>query len=271
MSFGPRPHPGLPHARGRRPGRHLLALALALAFAACAAPEPPEEIPQEAPPAPVEAPAPAPPPPPARTVVPIPEGPLHGVDVSGHQGDVDWQALADAGLHFVYIKATEGIDFKDPGFEKHWQGAWTAGLLRGAYHFFQPLDDGGEQARFFLSTVDHRPGDLVPVVDVEISKDAAADVILAELKEWLDVVEADLGVKPKIYTDVNFWNGLGAEGFEDYPLWVAEYGVEEPALPEGWESWTIWQYSRKGSVPGIEGDVDKSRSSGPLAVLPGDS
>src|SRR6516165_7639969 len=76
-----------------------------------------------------------------------------GVDVSGHQGDIDWLSLAAGGVAFAYIKATEGGDFRDKQFQKNWDGARTAGMLRGAYHFFTQCRSGADQATNFIRTV----------------------------------------------------------------------------------------------------------------------
>jgi len=199
-----------------------------------------------------------------------------GIDVSHHDEGIQWPAVRDSGVTFVYIKATEGIDFTDPLFEDHWDNAGKAGLLRGAYHFFRALDDGATQARFFLDTVfshngEKRHGELIPVVDVEAADGVDPETLLAELKVWLEKVEEATGAKPMIYTGVGFWNRLGdnaaTTAFASYPLWIAEYEVQEPTLPGAWDSWTLWQYTEDAAVAGIGVPVDQSRTQSPLHVL----
>src|SRR5262245_31016447 len=90
-----------------------------------------------------------------------------GVDISNHQGDVDWQALAASNVAFAYIKATEGGDFKDKRFQLNWDGTRKAGLVRGAYHFFTQCRSGAEQAKNFIAAVPREPGMLPPVIDAE--------------------------------------------------------------------------------------------------------
>jgi lysozyme len=88
-----------------------------------------------------------------------------GVDVSNHQGDIDWSALAGSSVAFVYIKATEGGDFRDKRFLLNWEGAKRAGLAHGAYHFFTQCRSGAEQAKNFIATVPREHGALPPVIE----------------------------------------------------------------------------------------------------------
>ena len=90
-----------------------------------------------------------------------------GVDVSNHQGDIDWQTLARSNVAFAYIKATEGGDFRDKRFQLNWEAAKRAGLARGAYHFFTQCRSGAEQAKNFIATVPREYGALPPVIDAE--------------------------------------------------------------------------------------------------------
>src|SRR5580704_311225 len=90
-----------------------------------------------------------------------------GVDVSHHQGQIDWNALARGGVAFAYVKATEGANFQDISFATNWAQAARTGLPRGAYHFFTLCRSGTDQARNFMATVPRDPQALPPVVDVE--------------------------------------------------------------------------------------------------------
>lgn len=192
---------------------------------------------------------------------------VQGLDVSHYQGTIDWEEVAKAGMAFVFIKATEGTSEVDPEFETNWSGAKAAGLLRGAYHFFQPSEDPQQQAEHFLSVVQTVPGDLPPVLDVETPGDASE--ILAGVQAWLTAVEQATAKAPILYTSPTFWNGLGisASGFSRFPLWVAEYGVTTPKTTEGWTAWTFWQFSESGEVSGIQGTVDLDLFQGTLSEL----
>ncbi|HSF38641.1 MAG TPA: GH25 family lysozyme [Thermoanaerobaculia bacterium] len=184
------------------------------------------------------------------------DGQVPGIDVSHYQGTVDWQQVAGAGMAYAFVKATQGVSTVDSQFAVNWPGVQAAGLLRGAYHFYQPGDDPQQQAENFLSVVQLEPGDLLPVLDIETLGSQTASEIVQGIETWLGTVQAAIGRAPIVYTAPGFWNGLGTQQFGTYPLWVAEYGVSIPKLPAGWTSWTFWQYSESGSVAGVSGSVD---------------
>ena len=187
------------------------------------------------------------------------EGVLRGIDVSHHSGTVDWAKVKEAGFSFAYVKATEGVDDLDPLFADNWRTLGELGIPHGAYHFFVSEDDPEEQARFFLSNVDFQPGDLVPVVDVELLGHGTQPGVEQRLKRFLDLVQQGIGVRPMVYTMPNFWNVNFGAGFGEHPLWVAEYGVEAPRIPEDWQGWHLWQYAEDRLVPGVEKEADLSR------------
>lgn len=183
-----------------------------------------------------------------------------GIDVSGYSGTVDWTTVDAAGHSFAFAKATEGEDLKDPAFDQNWSQMKAAGMVRGAYHFYVTEDDPEAQAKFFLATVTLEPGDLAPVVDIEtLGHDTSAEGLPEELHTFLGLLESHYGVKPIIYTTANFWNQYLGEGFGDYPLWVAEYDVESPKIPTGWQTWHLWQWQENAPVPGVEKGADLSK------------
>ena len=196
---------------------------------------------------------------------------VEGIDVSHWQADVDWQAVADSGIDFAFIRVSDGLAFRDQRFDDNWQQARAAGLLRGSYQFFRNNIDPVEQAQLLLDDMGPlQAGDLPPVIDIEtndgtLSQDDFADAV----QTWLDHVEAALGVKPIIYTRASFWNPqVGSADFGDYPMWVAHYGSDDyvcPNVPVGWTDWTFHQYTSSGNastedafreVDGIAGRVD---------------
>lgn len=190
----------------------------------------------------------------------IPENYLiHGIDVSRYQQTISWDAVKEmkvknVQLGFVFIKATEGIINTDPQFKRNWKRSKQAGMIRGAYHFFLATKDGREQAENFISAVDLEQGDLPPVVDIEQTYGVSVHVLKKELKEWLDVIEYYYGVKPIIYTSVDFYSrNLGKE-FNSYPLWAAHYfQYDTPRINRQWD---FWQHSEEGRVNGILSKVD---------------
>ena len=185
--------------------------------------------------------------------------PIIGIDVSHHSGDINWTKVMGEGIGFVYLKASEGVDAADPRFQEHWKLLGELAVPRGAYHFYVTEDDPLEQARFFLSRFELKGGDLPPVVDVETLGHGTRGPLSPRLRQFLELVEEETGVRPMIYTSPNFWDANFEPDFGDYPLWVAEYGVESPRLPAGWERWHLWQYEGNATIPGIEKGADRSR------------
>lgn len=194
-------------------------------------------------------------------------GPLPGIDVSHWQGAIDWSAVRADGVEFAFVKATEGGDYTDPRFAANWAGARQAGVVRGAYHFYRPQTDAMAQAAHFLRTVTLAPGDLPPVLDVEVTDGRSADAIGAGVRTWLQEVERVTGRRPILYTRASFWTAQMGSGLGGYPLWVAHYGVASPRIPAGWSGWTFWQHSDAGRVDGISGGVDLNWFNGGRAEL----
>jgi lysozyme len=190
---------------------------------------------------------------------------VRGLDVSHYQGTIDWDQVAKAGMAFAFIKATEGTTNFDPQLQTNWNGANAAGLLRGAYHFYEPGADPHQQAVHFLSVVQPEPGELPPVLDVEMPGESSE--IISGIEVWLTTVEQAIGKTPILYTNPSFWTGLGVSSFGRFPLWIAEYGVASPKVPDGWSTWTFWQDSENGTVPGIDGPVDLDLFQGTLQEL----
>ena len=179
---------------------------------------------------------------------------VHGIDVSAYQGRIDWPEVARNRVRFAFIKASEGGTLRDPRFARNWREARSAGVLRGAYHYFLPNRDGQLQADLFARTVPLAPGDLPPVLDVEAANFHDVAVLRREVARWLRLIEAHYGVRPILYSNHSFYQRHLAGHFDDYPLWLAHYEVERPTLPR--DKWIIWQHSDEAYVPGIRGAVD---------------
>jgi len=191
-----------------------------------------------------------------------------GIDVSQYQGTINWSAVAAAGQKFAIARVSDGT-FLDSDFMQNWNGIASVGLIRGAYQFFEPDEDVNTQATLFLSTVGgFGPGDLPPVLDVEITGGLSSAVLDAEIGQWVSDVHAATGLIPIIYTAAGFWNGsVGASSFST-ALWVANYGVSAPDVPTPyWSDWQMWQYTDAGSVSGVSGEVDADKFNGSLASL----
>jgi len=190
----------------------------------------------------------------------IPNGyTVHGIDVSRHQLRINWQKVAKMEskgkkIRFCFIKATQGNYKTDPYFERNWIRSGNAGLIRGAYHYFDPRIKGDVQAAYFLKKYQVGAGDLPPVLDVEETGNIRAEIIRREVKKWLDQVEKQTGVRPLIYTHTKFYRSILGELFDEYPFWVAHYHRgDEPRI---FRDWHFWQHSESGYVNGIRGKVD---------------
>jgi lysozyme len=200
---------------------------------------------------------------------------VEGVDVFDGQGRVDWVAVARAGVRFAFIKATQGTYDTQSTFGSNWSQAKSAGILRSAYHFFDPTEDGAAQAEHFLSVVGKTaPGDLPPMLDVECpdgdasclysgaSGAASATEITTRIWAFLAAVEEATGSKPILYTFGVYLaeNGVVTSGLSAYPLALA-YPSDGPCIqpPAPWARAAFWQYSWAGSVDGIAVPVDRDR------------
>jgi lysozyme len=184
---------------------------------------------------------------------------IHGIDVSHHQSSIDWNdvkamQIKKVQIGFSFIKATEGSSTIDSRFRSNWRAAKNAGMIRGAYHFFNPNRSGIEQARSFIEMVKLQKGDLPPVLDVEQVSAVPKTVLQKRVQDWLNVVEDHYKVKPIIYTGAVFYTRFLGEKFDDYPLWVAHYLVKDK--PRISRPWTFWQHSELGHVNGITTFVD---------------
>jgi lysozyme len=195
---------------------------------------------------------------------------IHGIDVSSYQGNIYWPAVAqmhdqDVNIKFAFIKATEGLNNVDKQYYNNWQKAKQANITRGAYHFFLATKSGRLQAQNFIKTVQLQPGDLPPVLDVEELYGVRPDSMRSRVAAWLTAVQKAYNVKPVIYTNVSFYKNFLGHQFDDYPLWVAHYFVQQqPGISEGWK---FWQHNATGKVNGIKTRVDFNVFSGDTTLF----
>lgn len=194
---------------------------------------------------------------------------VKGIDVSYYQGKIDWNAVKAGGYQFAFARVSDGANFIDPDFPTYWAGMKAAGVIRGTYQFFRPQQDGTTQANVLLSHVKLEPGDLPPVLDVEVTDGASSATIVSRIRQWVARIKQATGMTPIIYTAPGFWAGIsGASEFGEETLWVANWQVSCPGVPSAWSNWTFWQYADNGAVPGIPaGGVDHDEFNGSLADL----
>ena len=181
---------------------------------------------------------------------------LSGIDVSHYQGKVDWDKVLDDNIHFVYLKATDGITYTDPRFHENQNALIKNRVVYGAYHFFEPKDSGIKQAENFLLHVKMNEEMLPPVLDIEITQGVNKELLKQHAKEWLDTVSLKLGCQPIIYSYSSFYMENLGDDFLEYPVWIADY-TKKPNLLLGGKH-ILWQHTQKGDVMGIDTMVDKN-------------
>lgn len=195
---------------------------------------------------------------------PLRAGERYGVDVSAHQGSIDWARVAGDEIEFAYVKASEGGDFTDTWFERNWEGAAAAGLDRGAYHFFTLCTPADAQAAHFLEVVPPDGAALAPAVDLEIAGNCRrrppAPDVHREVDRFLEVVEAAWGRPMVLYVGDDWDRVYPTRDRLDRDLWHRRF-LRRPDV----ERWTIWQLHGYARVEGIEGGVDLNVMRVPMA------
>lgn len=183
---------------------------------------------------------------------------IEGIDISNHQGSINWEEVDKDLVKFVYIKATEGTTYKDRYFNNNWKETTNNGFLKSAYHFYNINGDGKEQAQHFIDVVPKEDCMLPPAVDIETLSDMEAGKVIIEIKEYLTEIEKYYGVKPIIYANIDTYNLYIKDLFSDYIIWFPTYHTDAPAI----DNWTFWQYTDQGVLDGFDGPVDLNKFNG---------
>lgn len=191
---------------------------------------------------------------------PASDEPYDGIDVSHHNGTIDWELVVkDPNIKFVYIKASEGYGHRDKQFEENTVQARKFGLKVGAYHLLTTRTSMRTQFNFFVSTVGDHPQDLLPMVDVEENKVTkwTKQQKRDSIAKFVELAKEHYGVEPVLYCSHKFYKNSLAPEFDDLILFVARYSRTQPEL-DG-KTHNIWQFTEHGQVDGINGDVDLNR------------
>jgi len=182
--------------------------------------------------------------------------PVRGIDVSHHLGEIDWSQVVEDDVAFVYMKASEGGDFKDGAFARNWAGAGSSGLSRGAYHYFSLCKPGEKQAENFLSVLPQDSDMLAPVLDLELTGNCArrppVAEVLREISTFTALVEQARGKQVIIYAPEEFYAAYLKGSGLNRRMWARSIWHQ----PDYTANWIIWQYHDRGRVKGISGDVD---------------
>jgi lysozyme len=186
------------------------------------------------------------------------EFPVRGLDVSHHQGTIDWNLLAHNGIQFAYMKASEGATFRDNRFSRNWAGARKAGIVPGAYHYYSLCVPPALQAANFLASAppSATPA-LPPAVDLEFagncSRKPTPAAFQADLHVFLDSVQAAWKRPVVLYVTSDFYPYVEGK-FNGNPLWVRSI-FGRPSF-EGFGQWQFWQYANRGRLDGVSSLVD---------------
>lgn len=224
---------------------------------------------------------------------------IRGIDVSVYQGTIDWNAAARGGVRFAYMRLANNQTL-DTTFVRNWTNSRSAGVLRGAYQYFNPHADAVAQANFVADTLMRNgfgPGDLPPMIDVEYPNSATNPLpsraaYTTKVRQWLDTVRMRLGVEGVIYTGGYYWDAnLNTNEFAAYNYWHAQYPnyygpgdsrnriyqFDVTPLPlngcptsisNHWNVWRFWQFAGdNGRAPGVTGPVDNDAFNGTMDDL----
>jgi len=199
---------------------------------------------------------------------------LPGIDLSSHNGTVDFKKVAATGVEYAWIKVTEGTTHQNPGFQKKFDDARKEGIMVGAYHFGRPdtspndPKDWEKEATNFLLQLEKAGlecGDLIPVLDVEKGMKTDDNHNCEWCLNWLEKVGNETNTRPLIYSARWAWQLYIMKADRElqdqlatYPLWLASYneGIEPKRKTKLWNQWDVWQYTGSGAVSGVKGRCD---------------
>jgi lysozyme len=188
--------------------------------------------------------------------------PVHGIDVSKYQGDIDWPRVRASGVSFAFIKATEGGDHLDERFLDNWSAAGRAGMPRGAYHFYYFCRPAAEQAAWFIRHVPREASALPPVLDLEWNHKSRTcpwrpdpEMVRREATIFLEAIAGHYGRRPLIYSTTDFYHENALWRIRGADFWLRSVAGHPSETYPG-RNWTIWQYTGTGSVAGIAGPTD---------------
>lgn len=190
--------------------------------------------------------------------------PVHGLDVSHYQGNIDWSKLSQTKLYsFVYIKATESHDFVDNQFKANWENAQLNNIIVGAYHFFTMRSSGVSQANYFISKVPNEIDSLPPAIDVELNFHQDPARVKNELNDLITTLHNYYQKKPIIYANYDTYKLYLKGKFDEHEIWIRD----TDKLPSFNRDWLFWQHNDKGRALGIKDYVDQNVFNGDIEQL----
>jgi len=179
---------------------------------------------------------------------------VNGIDVSEYDDAVDWATAKGSGIDYAFVRVSDGLAYPDSKFAEYWPAARAAGVIRGAYQYFRPDVDPVQQANLLLSSMGTlMPGDLPPVLDLEVADGLSTAAVTTAVQTWISTVTAAIGRAPIVYAGLYSWPTLtGGADVTTSPLWIAQYtSAACPDIPDPWTQWLFWQHSDTGVVNGV--------------------
>ena len=188
-----------------------------------------------------------------------PEYPIVGMDISHHQGEINYAEAVEMGnakdsIQFVYIKVTEGTNFLDRKYDENAEGFAAHGMNYGFYHYYQPDASAEKQALFYCETIKRYNFKLIPVVDIEVIGNRNKEQLIDSLTIFINRVDEILESRPMIYTYVSFFKDyIRGTALNNELFWLASYNRSNPYMEM--ENAIIWQFTERGNVNGISTKV----------------
>ena len=178
-----------------------------------------------------------------------------GIDISHYQGIINWNEMRTSKhpIEFIFIRSTMGIGGVDKHFRENWRNAKKHNYVRGAYHYYRPNENSAKQFKNYKEQVKIETGDFIPILDIEKESKYGRESLRKGVLNWLKLAEQEYGVKPMIYTGLNFYQHILKGHVDDYPLWIAAYSGKHRLKNE---KWTFHQFTEKVCVKGIKTTVD---------------
>lgn len=181
---------------------------------------------------------------------------MKGIDISMHNGSVNFNSVKASGIEVVYMKATEGINYIDPKYKEYLNSVKNSGMYFGMYHFMSEKTDPFEQAIDFWNAISNTGFTVIPALDIETnSLGRTAKEITDRCIQFLNKFKALSGIDCVIYTGGYFGRDNLDNRIKNYKGWIAHYGVAKP-METGFKTIVGHQYSDTGKVAGIYGNVD---------------
>lgn len=193
----------------------------------------------------------------------ISEFPIRGIDISSHNGIIDFKQLADDSISFVFMKATEGKSFKDRNFQRNFVAAKKAGLKIGVYHFFRFDTPGDIQAINLLHSLRGKQLDLPVVIDVEEWTNPDNELpsnVIRRVRDMADYL-ANRGIPVMVYSNRDGYDKFLSREFVDFPLWICSLRANRPE-----HNWAFWQFSHNATIKAAKQRVDMNVFNGDSAA-----